>query len=141
MRPLRAIAAALVAAASVLPAGHGLAQSLACPPPSKAMVRAELLFGRNIGGRPGVSEAAFARFIAREVTPRFPAGLTVIDALGQWRDAGNGRIVRERSKMVVLIADDGAETRTRFDAIAAAYKKQFRQQSVGILTRPVCASF
>lgn len=140
MSRLKAIALALALAVPFL-AGPAAAQMLSCPLPSQPKVRAEMLFGRNIGGRLGVSEAAFARFVAAEITPRFPAGLTVIDAAGQWRDTDNGRVVRERSKIVVLIADESAESRARFDAIAQAYKKRFRQQSVGILTRPVCAAF
>src|SRR5271168_5496379 len=63
---------------------------------------AELLFGRDIGDRLGVSEAAWARFVAREMTPRFPGGLTIFDATGQWRDRSNGRIVHEPSKKVEI---------------------------------------
>jgi hypothetical protein len=109
--------------------------------PAKAMIRTELLFGRNIGGRLGVSERAWQRFLAREITTRFPAGLSVIDVQGQWRDTGNGRVVREPSKLVMLIVEDAPQARARVAAIAETYKKQFRQQSVGIVTRPVCASF
>jgi hypothetical protein len=147
MRVLKAIAVAAFAAAVTLLAGQAGAQNLtgteglSCPLPSKAMMRAELMFGRNIGGHPGVSEAAFARFVAAEITPRFPAGLTVIDAAGQWRDAATGRVVHERSKMVVLMIGDAPDARERIAAIAEAYKKRFRQQSVGVVTRPVCASF
>ena len=38
------------------------------------MLRAELYFGRNIGGRVGVSERQWARFLAREITPVSPMG-------------------------------------------------------------------
>jgi hypothetical protein len=131
------LAAAGQAAAQDVPA----AQGLSCPLPSKAMMRAELLFGRNIGGRLAVTEQAFARFVAAEITPRFPAGLTVIDAAGQWRDSATGRIVREKSKLVVLMAGDAPEVRARIAAIAQAYKTRFHQQSVGVVTRPVCAAF
>lgn len=150
MCSLKAIAVAAVAvafAAAVMPAAEAGAQNLtgteglSCPLPSKAMMRAELMFGRNIGGRAGVSEAAFARFVAAEITPRFPAGLTVIDAAGQWRDSKTGQVVREKSKMVVLMVGDAPDARERIAAIAEAYKKRFRQQSVVVVTRPVCASF
>lgn len=33
-----------------------------------------------------VSDEDWRAFLAAEVTPRFPDGLTVIDAAGQWRD-------------------------------------------------------
>ena len=82
------------------------------------MVSAELLFGRNIGDRLGVSDAAFADFLAREITPRFPDGLTVVDARGQWRDAERSRIVREPSKLVLLTFPDDAARREKLTAIA-----------------------
>src|ERR1700694_3145512 len=59
---------------------------------------AELMFGRDIGNRVGVGESAWARFVAREMTPRFPDGLTITDAIGQWRDRDSGRIGRAPSK-------------------------------------------
>ena len=58
---------------------------------------AELLFGRDIGRHDGVSESAFAHFVARELTPRFPDGLTITDATGQWRDPAE-RQARARSR-------------------------------------------
>ena len=57
---------------------------------------AELMFGRDIGGGVGVSEPEWQHFVARELVSRFPDGLTIIDAIGQWRDRDSGRIVRER---------------------------------------------
>jgi hypothetical protein len=144
MRVLKAFAAvAFMLAATGLAVAQDVpvAQGLSCPLPSKAMMRAELLFGRNIGGRLAVTEQAFARFVAAEITPRFPAGLTVIDAAGQWRDSATGRIVREKSKLVVLMTGDEPGSRERIAAIAQAYKTRFRQQSVGVVTRPVCAAF
>src|SRR5690242_20497740 len=103
---------------------------LACLPPSRPMMSAEFLFGRNIGNHLGVSEAAFAAFVASEITPRFPDGLTVIDARGQWRDVDRGIIVREASKLVRIVFVDDQEKRADLDAIAMAYKTRFKQQAV-----------
>ncbi len=102
---------------------------------------AELTFGRDIGRRVGVSEAAWRRFLDREVTPRFPDGLTVISALGQWRDRITGKIVREPSKLVMIVMPGNADDQARLDAIVAAYKRQFQQQSVGIIVQPACTAF
>lgn len=135
-----ALAPGLVLAASTLVPTKAAAESLACRPPLRAMQQFELLFGRNIGSRIGVSEAAWSRFLAREVTPRFSAGLTVVDAAGQWRD-GRGRIGREPGKLVMIVAPDTATTDRRAAAIAAAYERQFGQQSVVVIARPVCAGF
>jgi hypothetical protein len=102
---------------------------------------AELMFGRDIGRRVGVSEAAWVHFVAREMTPRFPDGLTITDAIGQWRDRDSGRIVREPSKHVEIVLPGNADDDTRLDAIVAAYKRAFHQQSVGVIVRSACVSF
>jgi len=111
-----------------------------CSGSAEPMVTAEMLFGRKVGDRLGVSEAAFANFVAAEVTPRFPDGLTVIDARGQWREA-SGAIVREPSKVLLLTFRDDAGKRAGLDAIADAYKRRFHQQSVLTTMRSVCATF
>ncbi|MEW6643860.1 MAG: DUF3574 domain-containing protein [Pseudomonadota bacterium] len=113
----------------------------ACMPPAKSMVSADMLFGRNIGDRIGVSDAAFAAFTAREITPRFPDGLSVIDAAGQWRDSARGTLVREPSKLVLIVFADDPDKRAALDAIAAAYKRDFRQQAVMTSIRTACVSF
>jgi hypothetical protein len=102
---------------------------------------AELLFGRDIGDRLGVSEPAWRRFVAREITPRFPDGLTVTDALGQWRDPDGGRIVREPSKRVEIVLPGNADDAARLGAIVSAYKRQFHQRSVGLILQSACVSF
>jgi uncharacterized protein DUF3574 len=126
--------AALVACATV-----AAAQGVECRLSQKPMVVADLLFGRNIGGRLGVTEKRWSQFLASEITPRFPDGLTVVDAAGQWRDAEKNRIVREPSKLVTIIMP--ADAQEKLDAIVDAYKRRFRQQSVGIVIRPACVSF
>ena len=68
---------------------------------------AEAFLVRDRAGAPEVGEAELAAFLAEEATPRFPDGLTVLDAAGQWRGA-DGRVLRERSKLLV-IALPGAE--------------------------------
>ena len=115
------------------------AQELACRAAQKPMVVVDLLFGRNIGGRLGVTEARWSRFLAAEITPRFPDGLTVVDAAGQWRDPAKKTIVRERAKLVIIVM--AAQAQERIDAIVDAYKRRFRQQSVGVVVRPACVSF
>lgn len=114
---------------------------LTCGPGQEAMLTAELLFGRKIGDRVGVSEAAFRRFVDEEVTPRFPGGLTILDARGQYRDAERATIIREPSKLLLIALKDEAAGRTRLAAIAEAYKSRFHQQSVGTILRPACVSF
>jgi hypothetical protein len=99
------------------------------------MLDIELMLGRG-----KASAAHWARFLVREVTPRFPGGLTVYETTGQWRDPATKVIAREKSRVLRVIApaDTAPE---KIAAVAEAYKQQFRQKSVGVVTREVCASF
>jgi hypothetical protein len=132
-----AVVACSLAAISVFASTQGVA----CNAPQRPMQQIELMFGRSIAGHLRVGEAAWSRFLAREITPRFPDGLTVLDAAGQWRDPVGGRLVREPGKMVIIVTADEAPARERIAAIVAAYKQRFRQRSVGVISRPVCAAF
>jgi hypothetical protein len=118
-----------------------VAQQPSCHDPLKPMLRAELYFGRSLAHGNRVSETQWARFVAREITPRFPDGLTVLDAKGQWRDGAYATIVREPSKVVVIVTADDAGARESIDAVAAAYRQRFKQKSVGMVLEPVCAAF
>ena len=133
------LTAAVLSVLSFTPPAAAL--DVACKAPQRAMQQVEMMFGRNIGSRLGVSDAAWSRFLAREVTPRFPNGLTVMDATGQWLGTKSHAVVREPSKLLIVVTPDDAAARDKLAAIVAAYKRQFRQDSVGVVTRPVCASF
>src|SRR5690242_10421816 len=67
---------------------------------SEKFIRTELYFGRNIPTGGTVSESDWQKFVDEVVTPRFPDGLTVLDADGQWRGK-DGSIAREESKVIV----------------------------------------
>ncbi len=102
---------------------------------------AELLFGRDIGRHDGVSESAFAHFVARELSPRFPDGLTITDATGQWRDPADGRLVREATKQVEIVLPGNADDQAKLEAVVTAYKREFHQHSVGVIVQLACVSF
>jgi Protein of unknown function (DUF3574) len=115
--------------------------AMLCHGTQQARQVAELLFGRDVGHSLGVSESAFSHFVARELTPRFPDGLTISDATGQWRDRGNGSIIREPSKRAEIVLPGATDDETKLDAIVAAYRQRFHQQSVAVILRPACVSF
>jgi hypothetical protein len=104
------------------------------------MQQIELMFGRNIGGRVGVGEAAWSRFLAREVAPLFPDGLSVLDTAGWWQHRKR-RVADEPGKLVIIVAADETATRDKIASIVAIYKRQFRQRSVGVISHLVCAAF
>lgn len=98
-----------------------------------------VLFGMNSPDGP-VSEAQWQAFLAEFVTPRFPAGLTVYQAKGQWR-GDSGQVEQEDSRAIDLIHQDTAEERKRVVEIADEYKRRFKQEAVLIVSSPVRACF
>jgi Protein of unknown function (DUF3574) len=136
-----ALAAMIALVLSTFAAGSTYAQLLECRGAQKPQHVAELIFGRSIGGRIEVSEKLWMQFVDEEITPRFPDGLTVFDAAGQWRDKTNKKITRESSKIVLIVLPGNAEDSARLNEIVNAYKRNFGQKSVGLIVRPACVSF
>jgi hypothetical protein len=112
----------------------------ACRAEAAAMARVELLFGRARPGGGAVGDAEWADFLDREVTPRFPDGLTVFDGAGQWRGR-DGAIVREPSHLLVIWYRPSAKSEADIEAIRAAYKKRFSQESVLRVDDVSCVAF
>lgn len=112
----------------------------ACPAGQEHQRTAQLFFGRNVGDKPGVSEAQFRRFVDEELTPRFPDGLTILDGGGQWRGAEN-QLIREAAKVVLIVLPKAGDPQDRLEAVKAAYKTRFKQDSELLVTPPACVSF
>ena len=136
MKPNSLLWQLAIAALLLAQARGASAQGLSCNAPQQPMREIALLLGRG-----GKSEARWRQFLAREVTPRFPDGLTVYETYGQWRDPKRNAIVRERSRVMRIIVPADAPAQDKIDAVAEAYKKQFSQKSVGVVTRSACVSF
>lgn len=118
--------AALLVTALAAPAAVALNQS----GDEDAWNRTELFFGTDKPG-PDVTEYQFTRFVNDVVTPRFPDGLTVLAGNGQWK-GDNGKIVKERSKIIVLLypKDGEQDSNKKIEEIRDKYEKQFLQESV-----------
>lgn len=129
---------AVTFAAAVLLAGCAGFGPNACAPGLQRLTQAQLFFGRNVVGRGMVSDEEWRRFLDEEVSPRFPAGFSVSDIDGQYRNAGGG-IVRERSKQLLIVGPGGEEA--KLNAIRDAYKRRFNQESVLLVESPICAAF
>src|SRR5258707_5200832 len=91
----------LAAALTLLVAltGNADAQLVDCLGGQRPAQVAELMFGRNIGRRLGVNEAEWSRFVDNEIVSRFPKGLTVVNAAGEWREEGAKKILSEPSQV------------------------------------------
>jgi hypothetical protein len=140
---LSAVALAFVALAVGAVAAYRMATSApgaACRTGASMYTRLELLFGlgKQSGGE--VSEEEWRTFLQAEVTPRFPDGLTVVTAYGQWRDR-SGEIAREPSRVLVIWHRRGTAGEADIEAIRQAYKTQFGQESVMRVDGVSCVSF
>ncbi|MCI0468387.1 MAG: DUF3574 domain-containing protein [Beijerinckiaceae bacterium] len=113
---------------------------LACRAMARPLARLELVFGTQRKGAGPVSEEEWESFLAGEITPRFPDGLTVISGYGQWRGAG-GTLVKEASRMLVIWYPAQDDSSLQIEAIRAAYKARFGQDSVLRADSMSCVSF
>jgi hypothetical protein len=109
---------------------------LSCAVGDSALIRETLYFGRN---RPGgtVSDTEWQRFLTEVVTPRFPQGLTVLEASGQWQSA-TGVVEQERSQVVTIFHPDNEAARRSIREIAQEYKRRFQQEAVLRERAPSC---
>jgi len=103
-------------------------------------VRSEVYFGLSKPDGTRISPEQWQGFVDQVVTPRFPAGLSIVDTSGQWRNA-QGKIEQEPSKMIVLIHPPSARTNENIDQIRRAYCQQFSQEAVMKVTGPVAVAF
>ena len=89
------------------------------------MIRLELTMGRDIPNEGSVTDHMMNDFIKKEIMPHFEYG-TFIDGEGIWK----GQF--EKTKIFYIEVPDSEvdDHMLSLNCIAAAYKKQFRQDSV-----------
>ena len=105
-----------------------------------SLVRDVLYFGRNRPGGGTVGDTEWREFLDQFVTPRFPAGLTVVEATGQWKGQ-SGVVERERSEIVTLLHSGDDAARRLVAEVAEEYKRRFRQEAVLRERTTTCARF
>ena len=96
----------------------------------------EIYFGRNISAGGEISEQQFTEFLSNEVTPAFPAGMTVYDAYGQMQHS-NREIVKQKTKVVVLVHKNSKADDDAINKITTAYRSKFGNPQVMLLTKQV----
>lgn len=128
---IMAVASMLTACASM----HGLT----CKNGEQPAILDSLYFGT---GTPHgvVTPEEWAEFLSSTVTPRFPQGLTVARASGQWRGA-DGAIVREASHVLQLVHPNDTPSETAIREVVAMYKTQFHQEALLRVKAHACVSF
>lgn len=140
MRPAAFFLATLLSAcAATAPLAPSVSRNAAEAP---GWVRSELYFGvgaehsmeaGGVASRPQdapIGEAQWRDFLDREVTPRFPDGLTAFDARGQWRYRDAAAPTREKTKVLVILHEDTPRHRADIEAIRDAWKQATGQESV-----------
>ena len=132
--------AGFVAGGRVSPpvAAQGFTVIMDCGKSSTPQLRTTLYFGL---ARPkgSVTELEWQLFLRDEVTRRFPDGLTVWGAEGQWRTPA-GSIHHEHAKVLLLVHADTTEARQSVQGVIEAYRKTFEQQSVLWESARVCVA-
>jgi hypothetical protein len=98
-------------------------------PSSQRWVRSEVFFGLSRPNGSHITPGEWQAFMDEEVTPKFPAGLSVVDSAGQWRNA-SGHIDREPSKVLVLLHPRITSIEKQIDAIRRSYCERFQQEAV-----------
>lgn len=110
------------------------------PATTQGWVETELFFG--LGPRGSAKNIhTWTRFLDKEVTPRFPSGLSVLDLYGQWQGKNDSHPERINSRLLILVYPDTPENAAGIDALRSAWKQKTGDQSVLKVTRPVDVSF
>ena len=107
---------------------------------SEAVLADRLYCGLSIPGGGEVTEEEWRAFVKEEVTSRFPDGLTLWRAEGQWR-GGDGAIVREPVLVIEIVHRHDLRIDQEIFAIAEAYKTRFKQEAVLRVTLPARMEF
>ncbi len=89
------------------------------------MIRLELTMGRDIPNEGTVTDHMMNDFIKKEIMPHFEYG-TFIDGEGIWK----GQFEKTKIFYIEIADSELDEHMLSMNCIAAAYKKQFRQESV-----------
>ena len=133
---------ALLAAGCATPTSPTLASAasaMRCAAGEQAFVGDLLYFGTT---KPGgvVSADEWADFLRTSVTPRFPQGLSVWPAAGQWLGK-DGKIAHESSFVLNVVHADDDASEHAVQAIRQDYETRFAQEAVLRVRSAACVSF
>ncbi len=135
---VRPLAVLLLAVAAMLPACTSLGYQ-ACADGQRRMTTEHLYFGVD---KPDgeVTPEDWRGFLSETVTPRFPQGLSVWQASGQWKSEA-GPIIHEDSYVLDIVHEENAIAEQAILDIVTAYKSQFQQEAVLRVKDSACVSF
>ena len=131
--------AALIVSLAIGVTANPAAAAQECPEGLEPVDEFRLFFGLADASGKVVTEEEWQRFLADTITPRFPAGLTVLEGRGQWLEP-TGNLQREPVKVVIgAITTETDRSMKLVDEISAAFQEQFGQDPVFRMWNPACA--
>ena len=116
-------------------AGCASVRSQACPAGQDQVRTAQLFLGAKPPAK--LSDADLRAFVDREVTPRFPEGVTIVDGGGQWKGSAD-QLVREAAKVVLIVLPAKGDAIARIETVRTAYRARFQQDTVVVIPQPAC---
>ena len=116
-------------------AGCASVRPQACPAGQDQVRTAQLFLGAKPPAK--LSDADLRAFVDREVTPRFPEGVTVVDGGGQWKGSAD-QLVREAAKVVLIVLPAKGDAIARIETVRTAYRARFKQDTVIVIPQPAC---
>ena len=116
-------------------AGCASVRPQACPAGQDQVRTAQLFLGAKPPAK--LSDADLRAFVDREVTPRFPEGVTVVDGGGQWQGSAD-QLVREAAKVVLNVLPAKGDAIARIETVRTAYRARFKQDTVIVIPQPAC---
>jgi len=118
--------------------GCGTVTGLPCGDGGQRAVQELLYFGTETPSG-HVTLENWENFLNETVTPRFPEGLSVWQASGQWRSA-SGDVIHELSYVLSLFHSGGVDEDSAIQELITAYKTRFQQDAVLRVRSSVCTS-
>jgi hypothetical protein len=110
----------------------------AAPARAADAIQTNLYFGLTDEDGTTISEEAWRTFVFEEVTPRFPDGLTVIDAYGQSNPPASVAAMEGRyTKILILVHPDTDAAAKAVAEVKAAFMIRFERDSVFHTDMPV----
>ena len=135
------VAVAALAACALVLSCSSEARTNPCPDGTEPYTEYRLFFGRGDGNNPrAFSDEDWREFLEGPVTSEFPAGLTVLDARGQYTEP-SGNLIREYTKVLIILVPPDSGSAPKIDAIIEEYKRRSAREAVLRQVTDTCASF
>lgn len=99
-------------------------------------LKTEVYFGLRLPDGKIVSEEDWNKFLAEAVVPRFPEGLTVIDAVGRSASSAKTGNPVNPTKVLILVHPNVGDSQEKLSQVKAEYRKRFGSTGVFHIDAP-----